>query len=104
MRQLLRRFNRGEEGAGLVEYALIAALVAICLVGILQLFRNGIGGAVNHAAAGISHRSTASYGAAPRPVVTPPPSSGGVAAPGGPGEESADSSGGRPDEVPDDGR
>jgi Flp pilus assembly pilin Flp len=104
MRQLLRRLNRGEEGAGLVEYALIVALVALCLVGILQLFRNGIGGAVNHAAAGISHRSTASYGAAPHPVVTPPPSNGGVAAPDGPGEETADSSGGRTDGVTDEER
>jgi pilus assembly protein Flp/PilA len=47
MRAELARFVRDERGQGLVEYALIVALVAIALISIMVLFRNGIGNAFN---------------------------------------------------------
>ena len=47
MRARLARFVREEHGQGLVEYALIVALVAIGLMAIMVLFRNGIGNAFN---------------------------------------------------------
>ena len=63
MRQLVRRFGEDERGTGLTEYALIVALVAICLVGIIQLARNAIGETMNRAAADVSRQSGGSYGA-----------------------------------------
>lgn len=47
MINLLQRLYREEEGQGLVEYALIIALVAIVLVGALQLLTNGISDTFN---------------------------------------------------------
>jgi pilus assembly protein Flp/PilA len=47
MRAELERFVQDEQGQGLVEYALIVALVAIALMSIMVLFRNGIGNAFN---------------------------------------------------------
>lgn len=47
MRAVLGSFMKDEQGQGLVEYALIVALVAIGLMAILLLFRNGIGNAFN---------------------------------------------------------
>ncbi len=47
MRAELEKFVRDEQGQGLVEYALIVALVAIALMSIMVLFRNGIGNAFN---------------------------------------------------------
>jgi Flp pilus assembly pilin Flp len=86
------RSRRGEEGEGLTEYALIIALVAVCLVGIIQTFRNGIGGAVKRTSSDISHASTTSYGAAASPAGVPG-WSGGAAARNEPEQESADSVG-----------
>ncbi len=43
MRELWNRFLKDESGQGLVEYALIIALVAIGLIAILTLLRNSIG-------------------------------------------------------------
>ncbi|MBP2028304.1 pilus assembly protein Flp/PilA [Acetoanaerobium pronyense] len=40
----IERFVKDEEGQGLVEYALIIALIAIVLVGALQLVEGGIDG------------------------------------------------------------
>lgn len=92
MRQLLRRFSSGEEGAGLAEYSVLIALVAICLMGILQVVRGAVGGSVNRTAAEISQRSMQSYGAAGSPGLSPALSNGGVALPGDVGgEEPADS-------------
>ncbi|HEU5040434.1 MAG TPA: hypothetical protein VFT84_06420 [Gemmatimonadales bacterium] len=73
MRQLLRRFYRHDRGAGLAEYALLAALIAICLIGIIQLARNAIAGSLDTASAGVAESSTASYGSAPRPRTSPGP-------------------------------
>lgn len=47
MRAVLGNFMKDEEGQGLVEYALIIALVAIGLMAILVLFRNSIGNVFN---------------------------------------------------------
>ena len=47
MRAELQRFMQDEQGQGLVEYALIVALVAIALMAIMTLFRNGIGNVFN---------------------------------------------------------
>lgn len=47
MRAELEKFVHDEQGQGLVEYALIVALVAIALMSIMVLFRNGIGNAFN---------------------------------------------------------
>ena len=47
MQAELERFMQDEQGQGLVEYALIVALVAIALMSIMVLFRNGIGNAFN---------------------------------------------------------
>ena len=43
MKSLLQRFWRDESGQGLVEYALIIALVAVALILILIFLRNRIG-------------------------------------------------------------
>jgi pilus assembly protein Flp/PilA len=47
MSALVRQFVRDESGQGLVEYALIIALVAIGLIVILTLLRNSIGNVFN---------------------------------------------------------
>ena len=88
MRQLVRRFRQDDRGTGLTEYALIVALIAICLVGIIQLARNAIGETMNRAAADVSHRSTGSYGATGPSGGLPSLGSGGVpASPGEPDDE-----------------
>ena len=43
MKAVLSKFMKDESGQGLVEYALIIALVAIGLIAILVVFRNAIG-------------------------------------------------------------
>jgi pilus assembly protein Flp/PilA len=42
--KLLKRLVSGEEGQGLVEYALIIGLIAIVLFGALSLMEGGIAG------------------------------------------------------------
>jgi pilus assembly protein Flp/PilA len=51
MQSLWRTFWSDESGQGLVEYALIIALVAVGLVAILLVLRNSIGNVFNNAAA-----------------------------------------------------
>jgi Flp pilus assembly pilin Flp len=101
MPERVPRSGRGEEGEGLTEYALIIALVAVCLLGIIQTFRNGIGGAVKRTSSDISHASTTSYGAGASPADVPR-WSGGAAARNEPEKESADSAGAgeEPSETP----
>jgi pilus assembly protein Flp/PilA len=48
MSALARQFMSDETGQGLVEYALIIALVAIGLIVILTLLRNSIGNVFNY--------------------------------------------------------
>ncbi len=50
MQSLWRTFWSDEAGQGLVEYALIIALVAVGLVAILLVLRNSIGNVFNNAA------------------------------------------------------
>jgi pilus assembly protein Flp/PilA len=47
MSALVRQFMSDDSGQGLVEYALIIALVAIGLIVILTLLRNSIGNVFN---------------------------------------------------------
>jgi pilus assembly protein Flp/PilA len=47
MAALLDRFARDESGQGLIEYALIVAMVAVALIAILVLFRNSVGNVFN---------------------------------------------------------
>ena len=62
MRELFRRIRTCETGAGLVEYALLLAVVALGLVGVLRLFRNSVGGLTNRAAVSVSTQTGGSYG------------------------------------------
>jgi pilus assembly protein Flp/PilA len=50
MQALLSAFWSDESGQGLVEYALIIALVAVGLIAILLVLRNSIGNVFNNAA------------------------------------------------------
>jgi pilus assembly protein Flp/PilA len=61
MTALLRGFTADESGQGLVEYALIIALVAIGLIAILTLFRNAIGNVFNSTKNTLNNSPGASY-------------------------------------------
>jgi pilus assembly protein Flp/PilA len=61
MTALLRGFGADESGQGLVEYALIIALVAIGLIAILTLFRNAIGNVFNATRNQLNNAPGASY-------------------------------------------
>jgi pilus assembly protein Flp/PilA len=50
MQSLYRTFWSDESGQGLVEYALIIALVAVGLIAILLLLRNSLGNVFNNTA------------------------------------------------------
>jgi len=43
------RFVANEEGAGMVEYALLVALIGVLLIGALALLRGGIDGVFSNA-------------------------------------------------------
>ena len=47
---LIKNFLKDEEGAGLVEYALLVALIAIATIGAIQGLQTGIGGTFDNAA------------------------------------------------------
>jgi len=40
--ELIKRLIKGEEGQGLVEYALIIAIIAVALIATLGLLKTGI--------------------------------------------------------------
>jgi pilus assembly protein Flp/PilA len=61
MRALVNSFIGDESGQGLVEYALIIALVAIGLIAILVLFRNAIGNVFNTSKNRLNNAPGASY-------------------------------------------
>ena len=61
MRALLNKFMKDESGQGLVEYALIIALVAIGLIAILVLFRNSIGNVFNESKNRLNNAPSGSY-------------------------------------------
>jgi pilus assembly protein Flp/PilA len=61
MLKVLAKFWNDEVGQGLTEYALIIALVAVGLIGILILFRNEIGNVFNRAKTELNAAPAAPY-------------------------------------------
>ena len=61
MRTVLERFWSEDSGQGLVEYALIIALVAVGLIAILLVLRNSIGNVFNNAATQLNNAPTNPY-------------------------------------------
>ena len=61
MKAVLSKFMKDESGQGLVEYALIIALVAIGLIAILVLFRNAIGNVFNESKNRLNNAPSGSY-------------------------------------------
>jgi len=61
MRAVIGKFVQDEQGQGLVEYALIIALVAIGLMAILVLFRNSIGNVFNTSKNRLANAPAQSY-------------------------------------------
>jgi Flp pilus assembly pilin Flp len=62
VRQLIRRLCACDSGAGTVEYALLIAVLALGLIGVLSLFRNTIGSAVDRTAVTVSTQTAGGYG------------------------------------------
>jgi pilus assembly protein Flp/PilA len=61
MRTLSHAIRSDESGQGLVEYALIIALVAVGLIAILLVLRNSIGNVSNNAATQLNNAPTNPY-------------------------------------------
>jgi pilus assembly protein Flp/PilA len=61
MKALWQAFSRDESGQGLVEYALIIALVAVGLIAILLVLRNSIGNVFNNAATQLNNAPANPY-------------------------------------------
>ena len=61
MRALWQNFSGDESGQGLVEYALIIALVAVGLIAVLLVLRNSIGNVFNNAATQLNNAPTSAY-------------------------------------------
>jgi pilus assembly protein Flp/PilA len=61
MQSVWQAFWSDESGQGLVEYALIIALVAVGLIAILIVLRNSIGDVFNNAAAALNNAPTSAY-------------------------------------------
>lgn len=61
MPSLLRSLWADDSGQGLVEYALIIALVAVGLIAILLVLRNSIGNVFNNAATQLNNAPTNPY-------------------------------------------
>ena len=61
MRALWSAFWSDDSGQGLVEYALIIALVAVGLVAILLVLRNSIGNVFNNAATQLNNAPATPY-------------------------------------------
>ena len=61
MQEVWRAFSSDESGQGLVEYALIIALVAVGLIAILLVLRNSIGNVFNNAAEQLNNAPTNPY-------------------------------------------
>ena len=57
MKSLWQAFWSDESGQGLVEYALIIALVAVGLIAILLVLRNSIGDVFNNASEALQERA-----------------------------------------------
>lgn len=63
MRQLVRSLRNCEAGAGVVEYSLLIAVVAVGLIGTLQLYRSVVGDLTTRTAVSISAQAGSGYGA-----------------------------------------
>lgn len=63
----LRRLGRDDEGASLVEYALLLALIAVVCVGALIFFGRGSGNSVDNSRTCIE----AAYNGQPKPASCP---------------------------------
>ena len=61
MQAVWKAFKSDESGQGLVEYALIIALVAVGLIAILLVLRNSIGNVFNNAAVQLNNAPTNPY-------------------------------------------
>ena len=61
MKSLWLAFWSDESGQGLVEYALIIALVAVGLIAILLVLRNSVGNVFNNAAEQLNNAPTSAY-------------------------------------------
>jgi pilus assembly protein Flp/PilA len=61
MHTVWQAFWSDETGQGLVEYALIIALVAVGLIAILLVLRNSIGNVFNNAATQLDNAPTNPY-------------------------------------------
>jgi Flp pilus assembly pilin Flp len=61
MNSLWQTFWSDETGQGLVEYALIIALVGVGLIAILLVLRNSIGNVFNNAAEQLNNAPTSAY-------------------------------------------
>ena len=59
MKNLIQRFIREESGQDLIEYALLAALIAVVLVARHELVTGGIVGVFTRVAAALAPRSAA---------------------------------------------
>lgn len=58
---LVRSLRHDESGQGLVEYALIIALVAVGLIAILLVLRNSVGNVFRNAATQLNNAPTTPY-------------------------------------------
>ena len=61
MPSIWQRFWSDDAGQGLVEYALIIALVAVGLIAILLVLRNSIGNVFNNAATQLNNAPSNPY-------------------------------------------
>ena len=61
MRSILAELVEDESGQGLVEYALIIALVAVGLIAVLLVLRNSIGNVFKNAASQLNNAPTSPY-------------------------------------------
>ena len=61
MRSLWQAFWSDDTGQGLVEYALIIALVAVGLIAILLILRNSIGDVFNNASEALENAPASAY-------------------------------------------
>jgi pilus assembly protein Flp/PilA len=61
MHSLWQTFWSEESGQGLVEYALIIALVAVGLIAVLLILRNSIGDVFNNAAEALENAPSSAY-------------------------------------------
>ena len=61
MKSLVKGFWSDESGQGLVEYALIIALVAVGLIAILLVLRNSVGNVFRNAATQLNNAPASPY-------------------------------------------